>query len=89
MNSKMGELETYRAYNEAARKLRDAKIKLACATRIKASDRIMQVCHRRVAELMGEIKELLNNGTVFAAETRIHLSMESSDGCLTDLEGGN
>ena len=54
MNSKMGELETYRAYNEAARKLRDAKIKLACATRINASARIMQVCHRRVAELMGE-----------------------------------
>ncbi len=89
MNSKMGELETYRAYNESARKLRDANRTLGYAKEIKASERIMQVCHRRIAELRGEIKELLNNGTVFAAETRIHLSVNSSDGCLTDLEGGN
>jgi len=82
----MTEAETCRAYNDAARKLRDAKSKLACAKEIKASERILQVCRRRIVELMGEIKAIINNGTVFAAETRIHLSVESTDGCITDLE---
>ncbi len=80
----MTEAETCRAYNDAARKLRDAKSKLACAKEIKASERILKVCRDRVTQLMDEIRELLNNGTVFAAETRIHLSVNSSDGCISD-----